>query len=109
VAGNVSDPSPAQAQAKEWGLQVQEMNEMIADSDDAQLLDPNAYLWVFQNGSWYLGNSTQAGVFTDAYAPIMPLDTTVSSAGFPIIYPKEVTCSEKVSDEVLQQQLGIEP
>ncbi len=30
---------------------------------------------------------TQAGVFTDAYAPIMPLDTTVSSSGFPIIYP----------------------
>jgi sodium-dependent phosphate transporter len=109
VAGNVSDPSPAQAQAMEWGEQIQEMNEMIADSDDAQLLDPNAYLWVFQNGSYYLGNSTQAGVFTDAYAPIMPLDTTVSSAGFPIIYPKEVTCSETVSDEVLQQQLGIEP
>jgi len=109
VAGNVSDPSPAQTQAMEWGEQIQEMNEMIADSDDAQLLDPNAYLWVFQNGSWYLGNSTQAGVFTDAYAPIMPLDTTVSSAGFPIIYPKEVTCSETVSDEVLQQQLGIEP
>ena len=61
---------------------------MIADSDDSQLLDPNAYLWVFQNGSWYLGNSTQAGVFTDAYAPIMPLDTTVSSSGFPIIYPE---------------------
>jgi sodium-dependent phosphate transporter len=109
VAGNVSDPSPAQTQAMEWGEQIQEMNEMIADSDDAQLLDPNAYLWVFQNGSYYLGNSTQAGVFTDAYAPIMPLDTTVSSAGFPIIYPKEVTCSETVSDEVLQQQLGIEP
>ena len=109
VAGNVSDPSPAQTQAMEWGEQIQEMNEMIADSEDAQLLDPNAYLWVFQNGSYYLGNSTQAGVFTDAYAPIMPLDTTVSSAGFPIIYPKEVTCSETVSDEVLQQQLGIEP
>ncbi len=109
VAGNVSDPSPAQVQALEWGEQIQEMNEMIADSDDAQLLDPNAYLWVFQNGSWYLGNSTVAGVFEDAYAPIMPLDTTVSSAGFPIIYPKEVTCSEKVSDAVLQQQLGIEP
>jgi len=88
VAGNVSDPSPAQQQALDWGLQVQEMNEMIADSDDSQLLDPNAYLWVFQNGSWYLGNSTQAGVFTDAYAPIMPLDTTVSSSGFPIIYPE---------------------
>ncbi len=87
VAGNVSDPSPAQEQALTWGLQVQEMNEMIADSSDQQLLDPNAYLWVFQNGSWYLGNSTLAGVFEDVYSPTMPLDTTVSSAGFPIIYP----------------------
>ena len=91
VAGNVSDPSPAQVQALAWGEQIQEMNEMIADSSDLQLLDPNAYLWVFQNGSWYLGNSTQAGVFEDAYAPTMPLETTVSSSGFPIIYP-EPTC-----------------
>jgi sodium-dependent phosphate transporter len=109
VAGNVSDPSPAQQQALEWGEQIQSMNEEIADSDDLMLIDPNAYLWVFQNGSWYLGNSTQAGVLTDAYAPVMPLDTTVSSAGFPILYPEEETCSETVSDEVLQQQLGIEP
>ncbi len=109
VAGNVSDPSPAQEQALTWGLQVQDMNDEIANSDDAMLLDPNAYLWVFQNGSWYLGNSTQAGVLADVYAPTMPLDTTVSSAGFPYVYVEEETCAEKVSAEILESQLGIKP
>ena len=86
-AGNVTNPTPAQAQAFAWGLEVQRMNEEIADSDDLMLLDPNAYLWVYQNGSYYLGNSTIAGVLTDTYAPVMPLESTVSSAGFPIIEP----------------------
>ena len=86
-AGNVTNPTPAQAQAFAWGLEVQRMNEEIADSDDQMLLDPNAYLWVYQNGSYYLGNSTIAGVLTDTYAPVMPLESTVSSAGFPIIEP----------------------
>ena len=92
AAGNVTNPTPAQAQAFEWGLQVQEMNKMIFTSNDQQLLDPNAYLWVYQNGSYYLGNSTIAGALTDTYAPIMPLESTVSSEGFPVIYPK-ATCS----------------
>ena len=87
-AGNITNPTPAQQQSFDWGLQIQEMNEMIADSDNSQLLDPNAYLWVYQNGSYYLGNATLAGVFEDVYAPVMPLEVTVSSAGFPIIYPE---------------------
>lgn len=101
-AGNVSDATPEQVQAYEWGLQIQEMNEMIADSENAMLLDPNSYLWVFQNGSYYLGNSTIAGVLTDTYAPIMPLESTVSSAGFPIVYPAEETCPQELSDELLE-------
>jgi sodium-dependent phosphate transporter len=89
-AGNVTNPTPEQTQAYQWGLEVQEMNIIIAESDDQQLLDPNAYLWVFQNGSYYLGNSTLAGVFKNAFAPEMPL-VTVSSAGFPII-EEQPTC-----------------
>ena len=76
------------------------MNEEIADSDDSMLLDPNAYLWVYQNGSYYLGNSTINGVLTDTYAPIMPLEVTVSSSGFPYVYPEEPEC-EGFSDEQL--------
>jgi hypothetical protein len=38
------------------------------------LLNPASYLAIFQKGSWYLGNSTQAGVFSDAFMPTMPLE-----------------------------------
>ena len=99
-AGNVTNPTAEQTQTLQWGLDVQRMNEEIADSDDSMLLDPNAYLWVYQNGSYYLGNSTINGVLTDTYAPIMPLDVTVSSSGFPYVYTEEPEC-DGFSDEQL--------
>jgi len=99
-AGNVTNPTPEQTQTLQWGLDVQRMNQEIAGSDDSMLLDPNAYLWVYQNGSYYLGNSTINGVLTDTYAPIMPLEVTVSSSGFPYVYPEEPEC-EGFSDEQL--------
>ena len=104
-AGNVTNATPAQTQAFEWGLQVAEMNDEIALSNDAMLLDPNAYLWVFQNGSYYLGNSTLNGVFTDTYAPVMPLESTVSSAGFPIVYPPEEPCDLTAPQEAAVAEL----
>jgi sodium-dependent phosphate transporter len=105
-AGNVTNPTPAEAQAGEWGLIIQQLNEEIATSDDAMLLDPNAYLYVYQNGSYYLGNSTLNGAFgtDEKFAPIMPLESTVSSSGFPVAYPADDECDLSLSDETLESK-----
>lgn len=86
-AGNVTNPSPEQSQAYEWGMTIAELNSQIADSDGYMLLDPNAYLSVYNNGSYYLGNATLLGVLDNTYAPIMPLQ----SDDLPVVYPEE-TC-----------------
>jgi hypothetical protein len=43
------------------------------------MLNSAAYLGIFQKGSWYLGNSTLAGVFSNAYMPTMPLEAIRNS------------------------------
>lgn len=84
AAGNVSNPTPEQEQVYEWGLTVTELNTQIADSDNYMLLDPNSYLSVYNNGTYYLGNATLLGVLDNTYAPLMPLQ----SDDLPVVYPE---------------------
>lgn len=99
-AGNVSNPTADQQQAFDWGLTITELNQQIADSDNYMLLDPNAYLSVYNNGTYYLGNATQLGVLDNVYAPIMPL----KDENIPVIYPEEATCDLEVPEDVLAER-----
>ena len=87
-AGNVTNPTPEQTTVFNWGLTITSLNEQIAGSDNYMLLDPNSYLYVYNNGTYYLGNATQLGVLENTFAPVMPLQ----SDDLPIIEP-EVTCN----------------
>ena len=99
-AGNVSNPSPAQEQAYQWGLTITALNEEIADSESYMLLDPNSYLYVYNNGTYYLGNSTLAGALDNTFAPVMPLQTD----DLPEYVPQTGGCSQTVADQVLAAQ-----
>ena len=96
-AGNVSNPTPDQQQAFDWGMTITELNQQIADSDDLMLLDPNAYLSVYNNGTYYLGNATQLGVLDNVYAPVMPL----REENVPVIYPPAPKCDLEIPEEAL--------
>ena len=99
-AGNVTNPSAEQQQVFEWGLNVQTMNELIANSDNYMLLDPNSYLYVYNNGSYYLGNATQLGVLQNTFAPVMPLQ----SDDLPYVEPAGPKCNiSEVPEEILAQ------
>lgn len=98
-AGNVSNPTADQQQAYDWGMTITELNQQIADSDDLMLLDPNAYLSVYNNGTYYLGNATQLGVLDNVYAPVMPL----REENIPVVYPPAPKCENEIPEEVLAQ------
>lgn len=72
-AFNATDATPPQRQAFKWGVEIAAATAAVTKSNNLTLLNPAAYLAVFQKGSWYLGNSTVAGVFPDAFMPTMPL------------------------------------
>lgn len=73
AAGNVTNPTPAQQQALAWGQFLLSQTASWSTANNESLLNPNIALGIFQNGSWYLGNTTNAGVLTNAYMPEMPL------------------------------------
>jgi sodium-dependent phosphate transporter len=97
AAGNVTNPTADQQTVYEWGLNIAQLNELIADSGNYQLLDPNSYLSVYNNGTYYLGNATLLGVLDNTFAPVMPLD----SDDLPVVYPEQCPGVE-VSEEVLE-------
>jgi len=78
LAGNVTNPTPAQAQALTWGQTLANATKAWSSTTNITLLETNVPLAIFQQGTWFLGNSTQAGVFpngTAYYMPAMPLST----------------------------------
>jgi sodium-dependent phosphate transporter len=97
AAGNVTNPTADQQQAYEWGLTIAQLNEEIADSGSYQLLDPNSYLYVYNNGTYFLGNATLNGVLDNAFAPVMPLQ----SDDLPEVRPEKCPGVE-LSDEQLE-------
>jgi len=101
AAGNVSNPTPDQELVYEWGMTVTELNNQIADSDGYMLLDPNSYLSVYNNGSYYLGNATLLGVLDNTYAPVMPLQ----SDDLPVVYPEESCDVTKLTIEDLEKAI----
>jgi hypothetical protein len=74
AAGNVPTPSSAQQQALEWGIALVNATKFTHTSNDPAILDPSTYLATFQQGTYYLGNTTQAGVLTNVYMSNMPIN-----------------------------------
>lgn len=72
-AGNTTSPTPAQSQAFLWGQQLANATKLTWQTNNATMLNPTVVLETFQYGSWYIGNSTLAGVLSNAYMPTMPL------------------------------------
>jgi len=52
---------------------------------------------VYNNGTYYLGNSTLAGALDNTFAPVMPLQTD----DLPEYVPETGGCDQKVSEDVL--------
>eukprot|EP00889_Picochlorum_renovo_P002545 jgi/Picre1/29575/NNA_004961.t1 len=97
AAGNVTNPTADQEEVYNWGLTIAKLNEEIADSGNYMLLDPNAYLSVYNNGTYFLGNATLLGVLDNTFAPVMPLQ----SDSLPVVYP-ETTCDLEIPENLLE-------
>jgi len=74
-AGNVTTANPAQKQAAVWGTNLIKATAAWSTSNNLTMLNSNVALGIFQEGSWYLGNSTLQQALTDAYMPAMPLES----------------------------------
>lgn len=85
-------PTPAQ-QAYIDGENIEKLSTEIEDSGGAMLLDPESYLYVFQNATYALGNATQNGVLTDTYMPVILSDQAGEEGvlppneELPVVYP----------------------
>ena len=70
-AGNVSNPSADQIITYEWGSAIDSLNTQRDSAAD--IISLLWQLYIYNNGTYYLGNATQLGVLDNTFAPVMPL------------------------------------
>jgi sodium-dependent phosphate transporter len=70
VAG-APNATAGQAQALTWAKALNASIVAWTKSNNLTLLESSAVLDIFQQGSWYLGNSTVAGALNNTYMPVI--------------------------------------